>query len=48
MSKKCSKLKEIRDMFNEISINFENLNNEGIKDMILIVKKQKIRDMHQI
>ena len=41
MSKKCSKLKEIRDMFNEISINFENLNNEGIKDMILIVKKQE-------
>ena len=28
-------------MFNEISINFENLNNEGIKDMILIVKKQE-------
>ena len=41
MSKKCSKLKEIRDMFNEISINFESLNNEGIKDMILIVKKQE-------
>ena len=41
MSKKCSKLKEIRDMFNEISINFENLNNEGINDMILIVKKQE-------
>lgn len=41
MSKKCNKLKEIRDMFNEISINFENLNNEGIKDMILIVKKQE-------
>ncbi|MCI8446376.1 MAG: ISAs1 family transposase [Bacilli bacterium] len=41
MSKKSSKLNEISKMFNEIDIEFDELNNEGINDMIAIVKKQK-------
>ena len=41
MSKKCNKLKEIGNMFREINIDFDNLSNEGINDMILIVKKQE-------
>lgn len=40
MSKKSSKLKEISEMFDEINIEFDELSNEGIKDMITIVKKQ--------
>ena len=39
MSKKSSKLNEISKMFNEIDIEFDELNNEGINDMIAIVKK---------
>lgn len=40
MSKKSSKLQEISKMFSEINIEFNELNNEGIQDMITIVKKQ--------
>ena len=40
MSKTSSKLKEISEMFKEVEINFETLSNEGIKDMITIIKKQ--------
>lgn len=40
MSRKSSKLQEISKMFKEININFNELNNEGIQDMITIVKKQ--------
>lgn len=40
MSKKSSKLNEISKMFNQINIKFDELSNEGIKDMIAIVKKQ--------
>lgn len=41
MSKKSSKLIEISKMFSKIDIKFDELSNEGIKDMIEIVKKQK-------
>lgn len=41
MSKKSSKLMEISEMFNKVNINFEELNNEGINDIITIVRKQK-------
>lgn len=40
MSKTNGKLKEISKMFNKIEINFEELSNEGIKDMISIIRKQ--------
>lgn len=40
MSRKCSKLNEISKMFDAIEIDFEQLNNEGINDMITIIKKQ--------
>lgn len=40
MSKKSSKLEEISKMFSEINVEFNELNNEGIHDMITIVKKQ--------
>lgn len=40
MSKKSSKLMELSKMFDEININFDELSNEGIKDIITIVKKQ--------
>lgn len=40
MSKKSSKLNEISKMFSEINIKFDELSNEGIRDMIAIVKKQ--------
>lgn len=40
MSRKSSKLNEISEMFNKIEIDFKKLNNEGIKDMIGIIKKQ--------
>lgn len=40
MSRKSSKLNEISKMFSEINIKFDELSNEGIKDMIAIVKKQ--------
>ena len=41
MSKKSSKLKELGKMFEEINFEFEQLNNEGIEDMITIIKKQE-------
>ena len=41
MSKKSSKLMEISEMFDKINVNFEELSNEGINDIITIVKKQK-------
>lgn len=40
MSKKSSKLVEMSEMFDKIEIDFEQLKNEGINDMIEIVKKQ--------
>lgn len=40
MSKKSSKLNEISKMFSEINIKFDELSNEGIQDMIAIIKKQ--------
>lgn len=40
MSKTSSKLKELSKMFNKIEINFEKLSNEGINDMISIIRKQ--------
>lgn len=41
MSKKRSKLMEISEMFDKININFEELNNKGINDIITIIKKQE-------
>lgn len=41
MSRKSSKLKEISEMFSEIEIDFDKLDNGGIKDMIKIIKNQK-------
>ena len=40
MSKRSSKLMEISNMFDKINIDLKELNNEGIKDMLTIVKKQ--------
>lgn len=40
MSKKSSKLVEISEMFDKIEIDFKQLNNGGINDMINIIKKQ--------
>ena len=40
MSKKSSKLMEISKMFDEINFNFDELSNDGINDIITIVKKQ--------
>lgn len=41
MSKKSSKLMEISEMFDKIKINFDELNNQGINDIISILKKQE-------
>jgi hypothetical protein len=41
MSKRSSKLNEIRKIFDEIEVDFEQLGNEGINDMISIIKKQE-------
>ena len=41
MSKRSSKLMEISNMFDEINVDLNELNNKGIKDMITIIKKQK-------
>ena len=41
MSKKSNKLMEISEMFDKININFEELNNKGINDIITIIKKQE-------
>ena len=40
MSKRSSKLMEISNMFDEINVDLNELNNKGIKDMITIIKKQ--------
>lgn len=40
MSKKSSKLLELSNMFEKINIDFDKLNNKGIKDMINIIKRQ--------
>ena len=40
MSKKSSKLVEISKMFDKIELDFDKLENEGIDDMINIIKKQ--------
>ncbi len=41
MSKKSSKLMEISEMLDKININFNELSNQSIKDIITIVKKQE-------
>ena len=41
MSKKSSELMEITEMFDKIDINFKELNNKGISDIITIIKKQE-------
>lgn len=41
MSKKSSELMEISEMFDKIDINFKELNNKGISDIITIIKKQE-------
>ena len=48
MSKKSSKLQEISKIFSEINIEFDKLSNEGINDMINIIKNKKIVDMPQM
>lgn len=40
MSRKCGKLAEISEMFKGIEIDFEQIENKGINDMITIIKKQ--------
>lgn len=40
MSKRSSKLMEISKMFDEINIDFDELSNDGINDILTIVKKQ--------
>ena len=37
--RKSSKLIEINGIFKEVEINFDNLNEKGIKDMITIIRK---------
>ena len=41
MSKKSSKLMEISEMFDKIDINFNELNNQGINDIITILKRHE-------
>ena len=41
MSKKSCKLNEISKMFKNLEINFDDLSDEGINDMITIIKKQE-------
>ena len=38
--KKSSKLKEISEIFKEINIDFNKLENKGINDMITIIRRQ--------
>lgn len=40
MSKRSSKLMEISKMFDDINIDFDELSNDGINDILTIVKKQ--------
>ncbi len=39
MSKKSGKLAKISKMFENLEFDFEEIENEGIKDMITIIKK---------
>ena len=49
MSKRSSKLMEISKMFDEINIDFDKLSNDGINDILTIVKKNKmILDINQM
>ena len=41
MSKRSSKLMEISKMFDEINIDFDKLSNDGINDILTIVKKKQ-------
>lgn len=41
MSKKSKKLEEIKNMFKDISINFDDINDNGIKEFINIIKLTK-------
>lgn len=41
MSKRCKKLEEIKNMFKDININFDDINDNGIKDFINIIKLTK-------
>lgn len=41
MSKKSKKLVELAEIFKQINIDFNKLNDRGIKDMITIIKKQE-------
>lgn len=41
MSKKSRKLLEMSEMFEKVEIDFSNIKNKGIKDMIKIIKKQE-------
>ena len=47
MSKRSSKLMEISKMFDEINIDFDELSNDGINDILTIVKKM-ILDINQM
>lgn len=41
MSKRCKKLEEIKNMFKDIDINFDDINDNGIKEFINIIKLTK-------
>ena len=41
MSKRCKKLEEIKNMFKDIDINFDNVNDNGIREFINIIKLTK-------
>ena len=41
MSKRCKKLEEIKNMFKDIDINFDDINDNGIEDFINIIKLTK-------
>ena len=48
MSRKSIKLKEISKILSEINIEFDKLSNEGINDMINIIKNKIIQDISQM
>lgn len=48
MSKKCGKLSEISKMFENLKFDFEKIDNEGIKDMMEIIKSKKTQDISYI
>ena len=41
MSKRCKKLEEIKNMFKDIDINFDDINDNGIEEFINIIKLTK-------